>query len=69
MPDEKAVSFLNNVSDVSNIWQQPIAGGPAVQVTHFKSGTILNFQWSRDGQLALSRNALLTEAVLVKDFR
>jgi Tol biopolymer transport system component len=68
-PDGRAVSFVNNENGVSNIWQQPVSGGPAVPITHFKSGTIFNFQWSRDGRLALSRGSEMTDAVLIKNFR
>ncbi len=68
-PDGKAVSFVNNENGVSNIWQQPVIGGPAAAITHFKSGTIFNFQWSRDGRLALSRGSEMTDAVLIKNFR
>lgn len=68
-PDSGAVSFVNNENGVSNIWQQPVSGGPAAAITHFKSGTIFNFQWSRYGRLALSRGSEMTDAVLIKNFR
>ena len=35
-PDGHAVSFVNTVSGVDNIWEQPVAGGPPQPVTHFK---------------------------------
>ena len=68
-PDGRAVSFVNHENGVSNIWQQPVSGGSPTPVTHFKSGTIFNFQWSRDGRLALSRGSEMTDAVLIKNFR
>jgi len=68
-PDGRAVSFVNNENGVSDIWQQSVSGGPAVPITHFKSGTIFNFQWSHDGRLALSRGSEMTDAVLIKNFR
>jgi Tol biopolymer transport system component len=67
-PGGTGVSFVNDVNDVSNIWQQPIAGGPALQMTHFTSGKILDFQWSRDGRLALSRGTELTDVVALRNF-
>lgn len=67
-PDGRAVSFVRNENGVSNIWQQPVSGGPAVAITHLKSGTIFNFQWSRDGRLALSRGSEIIDAVLIKNF-
>lgn len=69
MPYGKAVSFIDSEDNASNIWQQPIAGGPAIQVTHFSSGKILNYQWSRDGRLVLSRSMQLSDAVSLKNFR
>jgi Tol biopolymer transport system component/DNA-binding winged helix-turn-helix (wHTH) protein len=68
-PDGLAVSFINNINGVGNIWRQPVAGGPATPVTHFTSGKIFNFQWSRDGLLVLSRGTETTDAVLIRDFR
>lgn len=67
-PDGKSVSFINDVHGVSNIWQQPISGGPAAPVTHFTTGKIFNFQWSHRGRLVLSRGSEMTDAVLIKGF-
>jgi hypothetical protein len=33
--DGSAVSFVRSVHDAGNIWQQPFAGGPPTQITHF----------------------------------
>jgi hypothetical protein len=52
-----------------NIWQQPMAGGAATALTHFAAGKILKFQWSREGQLALSRGNETFDAVLIRNFR
>ena len=68
-PDGRAVSFINDVNGVGNIWQQPVAGGPATPITHFASGRLFNFQWSRDGRLALSRGTETTDAILIRKFR
>ena len=35
---------------MSNIWRQPLTGGPPVQITHFRTGEIFSFAWSPDGQ-------------------
>jgi Tol biopolymer transport system component len=67
-PDGQAVSFLNHVNGVSNVWQQPVAGGPATAVTHFESGKIFQFKWSREGRLAMSRGTETIDAVLIKNF-
>jgi hypothetical protein len=54
---------------VSNIWGQPVAGGPPQQVTHFTSDEIFKFDWSPDGRLALSRGSEPIDAVLIKNFQ
>ena len=43
--------------------------GPATPVTHFTFGKIFNFQWSRDGRLALSRGTETFDVVLIRNFR
>lgn len=68
-PDGRAISFINTVNGVGNIWEQPVAGGPLRPVTHFISDRIFWFDWSRDGRLALSRGTDATDAVLIKNFR
>jgi len=68
-PDGHAVSFLNSVNGVDNIWEQPVTGGPPKPVTHFTSDRIFSFDWSRDGRLALSRGTDTTDALLIKNFQ
>ncbi|HMD83778.1 MAG TPA: hypothetical protein VKO18_03650 [Terriglobia bacterium] len=68
-PDGHAISFVNNVNGVGNVWEQPVAGGPPKPVTLFTSDKIFWFDWSRDGRLALSRGTEPTDAVLIKNFR
>jgi serine/threonine protein kinase/Tol biopolymer transport system component len=68
-PDGSAVSFLNSVDGVSNVWEQRAAGGPPRPVTHFSSGKIFYFDWSRDGRLVFSRGTETVDAVLIKNFR
>lgn len=67
--DGHAVTFVNSLSGVSNIWEQPLDGGQPKPVTHFTSDTIFHFDWSRDGQLAVSRGPELRDAVLIRNFR
>jgi Tol biopolymer transport system component len=68
-PDGRAVGFIDEVNGVGNIWQQPIAGGSAQPVTHFTSGKIFKFRWSRDGRLALSGGTETMDAILIRNFR
>ncbi|MGD0008262.1 MAG: protein kinase [Terriglobia bacterium] len=67
--DGHAISFLNSVNGVGNIWEQPVVGGPPKPVTHFTSDKIFWYGWSRDGRLALSRGTEPTDALLIKNFR
>ena len=65
-PDGKAISFINTADGVDNIWKQPLAGGPAVPVTHFTAGKIFNFRWARNGRLLLARGSEAVDAILVR---
>ncbi len=68
-PDGHSIDYVDTRKDVSNIWAQPVAGGPPKQITHFTSGAIFNFAWSKKGDLALSRGAQTSDVVLIRDFR
>ncbi len=68
-PDDRAISFLHIVGDVTNIWEQPLAGGPPHLVTHFNSEKIYSYHWLHDGRLVISRGQDLTDALLIKNFR
>jgi Tol biopolymer transport system component len=52
-----------------NVWRQKLAGGTPEQVTTFEDGTA-DFAWSRDGKrLACVRKSLVSDIVLITDFR
>ena len=69
-PDGRALTFIDTVGGVSNIWSLPLDGGPPKQLTAFKDDQIFWFDYSRDGrQLALSRGKQTSDVVLIKDFR
>lgn len=68
-PDGRSIDYVDQHKGVSNIWAQPVDGGPPRQVTHFNSGAIFNFAWSKKGDLALSRGTQTSDVVLIKDFR
>jgi Tol biopolymer transport system component len=68
--DGESVLYTNTTNNVTNIWSQPVDGGPAKQVTDFKEMLITGFAWSRDGkQLACTRGNLVRDAVLIRDQR
>jgi Tol biopolymer transport system component len=69
-PDGKSFQYVLTRGGVSNLWDQPLSGGPARQLTHFKAATILDFAWSHDGkQLVLARGNRNSNVVLISNFQ
>ena len=69
-PDGRALTFIDTVNGVSNIWSLPLDGGARKQLTDFKTDQIFWFDFSRDGkQLALSRGTQTSDVILIRDFR
>jgi DNA-binding winged helix-turn-helix (wHTH) protein/Tol biopolymer transport system component len=69
-PDGKGLQYLLSKGDVTNIWEQPLAGGGPKQITNFTSGRIFDFNWSQDGKLLLtSRGEITSDVVLLSNFR
>jgi DNA-binding winged helix-turn-helix (wHTH) protein/Tol biopolymer transport system component len=69
-PDGKALQYLLTKGDVTNIWEQPLAGGSPKLITNFTSGRIFDFNWSQDGkQLLLSRGEISSDVVLLSNLR
>jgi|SRR2546427_2010056 len=69
-PDGRALTYINTRGIVSNIWLQPVDGGPPKQLTDFKTDRIFSFDWSRDGKwLGCSRGVVDSDVVLIKGFR
>jgi len=67
-PDGKSVTFVQSSPGGSNIWEQPIEGGPPRQVTKFTAESITGFDWSKDGDLICSRNREVRDTVLISNF-
>jgi len=54
----------------SNIWVQPLDGGPPHQLTHFTDRTVVDFAWSRDGKrLAIARATTTSDIVLFRGLK
>ncbi|MGD0404025.1 MAG: protein kinase [Candidatus Acidiferrales bacterium] len=69
-PDGKALQFLLTHNGATNVWEQPLAGGPLVQVTNFTSGLIFDFAWTRDGKdLLLAKGERTSDVILISNFR
>lgn len=67
--DGRVLAYVEVRDGVSNIWIQPIDGGPAKKITDFKSDSIFWFDWSRDGKLALTRGNSTSDVVRMSNFR
>jgi Tol biopolymer transport system component len=69
-PDGRALTFIDTINGVSNIWSLPLDGGAPKQLTDFKTDQIFAFDLSRDGkQLALSRGTQTSDVILIRNFR
>ena len=68
--DGKSLMYAVTVGNVSNLFSQPISGGPVKQLTNFKSDRIFSFDWAPDGkQLMVSRGVVMSDVVLLSNFR
>jgi Tol biopolymer transport system component len=68
--DSNSIHYTVTGNNVTNIWSQPLDGGPAKPVTDFKEMLMTGFAWSRDGkQLACTRGNLVRDAVLIRDLK
>jgi serine/threonine protein kinase len=66
--DGRSIVYTVNNNNVTNLWSQPLAGGPPKQVTDFKDSLMTGFAWSPDGKtLAATRGVLLRDAVLISE--
>jgi Tol biopolymer transport system component len=64
--DGRSIVYIDNRRQMGNLWRQPIAGGPPVQLTKFDGLQIFRFAYTRDGrQLAVSRGATISDVVLM----
>ncbi|HEX8748921.1 MAG TPA: protein kinase [Pyrinomonadaceae bacterium] len=68
--DGSALLYNQMNDNVSNIWKQPVDGGPPQKITDFKESLINDFAYSRDGRLLLcTRATVIREAVMITDLR
>ncbi|HEX8265710.1 MAG TPA: hypothetical protein VF596_09910 [Pyrinomonadaceae bacterium] len=69
-PDGKALAYVRDAQEVSNIWTLPLEGGKSRQITGFNENYIAYFDWSPDGkQLVVSRGSISSDAVLIRNGR
>jgi len=66
--DAKSLLYYVTRAGGTNIWQQPIAGGPAVPLTRFSDERIFRFSASRDQKRwAIVRGEIASDVVLVSE--
>ncbi len=68
--DGNALIYSDTRGGISNLWSQPLAGGPPTPLSGFKSDQIFAFDWSPDGkQLAVARGTVTSDVVLISNFK
>ncbi len=66
--DSRAITYFVMQRGITNIWSQPVDGGPQKRLTNFKEDLIYRFAWSKDGNtLACERGTEINDIVLVSD--
>ena len=68
-PDGSRITYVVSTKGASNVWSQPISGGPPQQLTTFTEGQILYFAWSVDGRLVCPRGTSTKDLFLVSEYR
>jgi Tol biopolymer transport system component len=68
-PDGRALTYFVDRGGTTQIWEQPVAGGPPRMIADFDDDFVFWHDWSRDGRLALSRGRTERDAVLITNFR
>ncbi|MBA3515268.1 MAG: PD40 domain-containing protein [Pyrinomonadaceae bacterium] len=67
VPGGWGLAYLDSLGGVSNIWVQPLDGGPPRQLSDFKAEHIDSFDWSPDGRwLAVVRGTETSDVVLIE---
>jgi DNA-binding winged helix-turn-helix (wHTH) protein/Tol biopolymer transport system component len=67
-PDDSAIQYVAPHAGTSNVWEQPISGGPPKQLTKFTTGQIFTFNWSRDGKrLIIGQGEVTSDVVLLSN--
>ena len=65
-PDGKGLAYVSSSSGASNIWIQPLNGGPFRKLTDFKEAEITSFAWlDGERQIVLVRDTRVYVPVLV----
>ena len=69
-PDGLGLRYLLTNDGITNIWEQPLAGGPPRKLTRFTSGKIFEFAGSEDGKrLLFCRGEVSSDVFLMSNFQ
>jgi len=64
------VTYIERKDGVDNVWERPIAGGPAKQLTKFTTGRIYSLEYAPGGKrLFLAKGQRTGDMVLIRNFR
>ncbi|HVG39648.1 MAG TPA: protein kinase [Pyrinomonadaceae bacterium] len=66
-PDGRALAFIDFRNGVTNLWLQPIAGGPPQKLTDYANDMIYSFDFAPDGRIVFSRGLRTIDVVLIND--
>jgi DNA-binding winged helix-turn-helix (wHTH) protein/Tol biopolymer transport system component len=65
----EGLQYLLTRDEVTNLWEQPLAGGEPKQLTKFTSGHMYDFNWSSDrSHLLLTRGSTSSNVILLQNF-
>jgi Tol biopolymer transport system component len=65
-PDGRATVYPKEEAGLSDLWAQPLEGGPPRKITDLRADNILTFSWSHDARwLAYVRNVETSNVVLI----
>ena len=68
--DGKSILYNVTNNNATNLWSQPLDGGPPKQITDFKDSLLSGFAWSRDGKtLACTRGESMRDAILISEVK
>lgn len=67
-PDGKSLTYVLSAREGTNLWIQPVEGGPPHQLTHFPD-EVIAYAWSLDSaHLAVARSTTSSDVVLFRNF-
>jgi WD40 repeat protein len=68
-PDGRSLTYIDGHSAANIVSQQMTGDSSTKELTHFKDGVVLAFDWSRDGKLAFSHKVITSDAVMLTDVK